>query len=362
MITLIKHPKRRAGLTVALVISLVAHAVWVGFVYVAPIFGLAMNLSGIEYVDEAYDRSILITFSKPLKYPSGYLGFSPPERVKSLEEIKEEEARRAKREAVKREAERRRREQERLARERAEAAQRKAEAQAAELAEAESKTEDKSQLEEQAKAEELAKTQATPTPRPDGYGSFGKINTAPIKDQVQRLYEAKKAGKLEIPDGKFKVGVTGSVNADGTLADYRVNVPSGIAEIDRAALAVLKAVSESRALGPLHQLNALTLVLEIDQVAQLVATGHTDKEQDAINITNLAQAALLVARFKKGDDATSMILLNNLKVTRTGARIQAVITVPRQLASDTLTKTMTKGQPPPSANAVPPEQREVEQD
>lgn len=350
MITLIKHPKRSVGLMVALGLSLVAHIVLAGFVYVAPIFGLAMNLSGIEYVDEAYDRTILITFSKPLKYPSGYIGFSPPEQVKSLEEIKKEEARRAKREAVKREAERRRREQARLARERAEVAQREAAAQATELAKAESKIKDKTKPAAQTKAEELTKAPIKPTPRPDGYGNFGKINTAPIKDQVQRLYEAKKAGKLEIPDGKFRVGVTGSVNADGTLADYRVNVPSGIAEIDRAALAVLKAVSESRALGPLHQLNSLNLVLEIDQTAQLIATGYTTNEQDAVNITNLAQAALLVARFKKGDDATSMILLNNLKVTRTGARIQAVITVPRQLASDTLTKTMTKGQPPPPSN------------
>lgn len=366
MITLIKHPKRRIGLTVALALSLVAHTIFVGFVYVAPIFGLAMSLSGIEYVDEDYDRTILITFSKPLKYPPGYIGFSAPEKVKSLEEIKKEEARRAKREAERRAAAKReteRRQQQRLARVRAEAAQRESEekAQAEQLAQAEAKAKSAEQNKAlPTKSEELA--QATPTPRPDGYGNFGKINTAPIKDQVQRLYEAKKAGKLEIPDGKFKVGVTGSVNADGTLADYRVNVPSGIAEIDRAALAVLKAVSESRALGPLHQLNSLTLVLEIDQVAQLIATGHTDSEQDAINITNLAQAALLVARFKKGDDTTSMILLNNLKVTRTGQRIQAVITVPRQLASDTLTKTMTKGQPSPPANAVPPEQREVEQE
>lgn len=349
MITLIKHPKRRVGLTVALSLSLVAHIVLAGFVYVAPIFGLAMNLSGIEYVDEAYDRTILITFSKPLKYPSGYIGFSPPQKVKSLEEIQKEEARRAKREAIKRAAELRRREQARLARERAaQVAQREAAAQATESAQAEAKIEDKTKPAEQNKAEELAKAPITPTPRPDGYGNFGKINTAPIKDQVQRLYEAKKAGKLEIPDGKFRVGVTGSVNADGTLADYRVNLPSGIAEIDRAALAVLKAVSESRALGPLHQLNELNLVLEIDQTAQLIATGYTANEQDAVNITNLAQAALLVARFKKGDDATSMILLNNLKVTRTGSRIQAVITVPRQLASDTLSKTMDKGQPPPS--------------
>jgi hypothetical protein len=121
MITLIKHPRRSTGLMVALTLSLVAHVVITGVAYLAPIFGLAMNLSGIEYVDEDYDRTILITFSKPLKYPAGYIGFTPPEKLKSLEEIKKEEERRAKREAANREAERRRRERERLTRERAEA-------------------------------------------------------------------------------------------------------------------------------------------------------------------------------------------------------------------------------------------------
>lgn len=337
---------------VALVFSLVVHAIWVVVVYVAPIISLAWGLSGIEYVEEDYDRTILITFSKPLKYPSGYLGFSAPEKVKSLEEIKKEEARRAQREAAQREAERRARA--RLARERAEAAQREVEekARAAALAKAAEKAKageaDQTKTAEQTKAEELAKTQATPTPRPDGYGSFGKINTAPIKDQVQRLYEAKKEGKLAIPDGKFRVGVMGSVNADGTLSGYRVNLPSGIAEIDRAAMAVLAAVSASRALGPLHQLNSLTMVLDIDQSAQLIVTGHTDNEQDAINITTLAQGALLLARVKKGSDQAAMLMLNNLKVTRTGTRIQAVISIPRQTASEALAKTMEK--PPPPSN------------
>jgi hypothetical protein len=35
-------------------------------------------------------------------------------------------------------------------------------------------------------------------------------------------------------------------------------------------------------------------------------------------------------------------MLNNLKVNRTGTRIQAVITVPKEMAKDTLAKTMGK--------------------
>lgn len=330
MISLIEYPKRRIGLTVAVVFSVVIHLVGIFIVRTAPVFQLALSLRELEFVDEDYDRAILITFSKKLNYPSGYMGFRPPEKTKSLEEVKKEQERHDKLEAV-----RRKREQERLEKERREQE---------ELAKREA--EEKAKADEVAKAEELAKAEANPapTPKPDGYGAFGKINTAPIKDQVQRLYDAKQEGKLVLPEGKLKVGVTGNVNADGTLGDYRISISSGIPEIDEAALAILAAVSASKALGPLHQLTSLSMVLDIDQSAQLIVTGFTDKEEDAINITNLAQAALLVARFKKASDQGAMVMLNNLKVTRTGQRIQAVISMPREKATETLSKTMNKGQ------------------
>jgi hypothetical protein len=278
---------------------------------------MALGLSEIEYVEEEYNRAILIDFSKRLSYPPGYLGFRAPKKTLSPDEMKKEEERRRRLE------ERRRRERE-LAEKRA--------------------AEERAKAEEKAKADEIAKAEAkpTPTPRPDGYGSFGKINTAPIKDQIQRLYQAKKDGKLIIPDGKFKVGVTGSVNPDGTLADYRVHIQSGIQSIDDSAMAILAAVSESRALGPLSQLTSITMVLDIDQNARLIVTGFTSNETDAINIVNLAQAALLVARFKKNDDQAAMVMLNNLKVSRTGTRIEAIISVPKEMAKETLAKTMDK--------------------
>ncbi len=298
----------------AVLASVAAHLFVMATVRVAPIISLAIGLTDIEYVEEDYNRAILIDFSKKLQYPLGYLGFRAPGKTKSLDELKKEDERRRRLEA-----ERRKRELE-------EAAKREAE--------------------ERAKAEALSKAEPAPkpAPKPDGYGNFGKINTAPIKDQIQRLYQAKKDGKLAIPDGKFKVGVSGTVNADGTLSDYRVSIPSGIKEIDEAAMAILAAVSESRAVGPLHQLSSLSMVLDIDQSAQLIVTGFTGTESDAVNIVNLAQAALLIARFKKGSDPTAMVMLNNLKVFRTGNRVQAIINVPRQTASDTLARTMDKGQ------------------
>lgn len=329
MITIVRYPKRKKGLLIAAALSVVTHAVLYLVVYYAPIFGLAMQLRDLQFVEEDYNRGILITFTKQLKYPNGYIGFRAPEKTQSLEDQKKEQAKLSKREAERRrQEEARRREQEELA-------QREAEEKAAA---------------EKAKAEELAKAQQSETAQPDqpnnsdGYGAFGKINTAPIKDQVKRLYDANKEGKLSLPAGKMKIGVTGTVKPDGTLADYKITESSGIKEIDDAALAILAAVSESKAMGPLHQLTSLSLVLNIDQEAQLIVTGFTANEEDARNITNLAQAALLVARLKKTNDPGAMLMLNNLKVRREGQRIQAIISMPREKAQESLTKTMAKGQ------------------
>lgn len=333
MISLIQHPSRKRALILAAALSLIVHLVGVIVVRTAPIFSLAMQMRQLEFVEEDFNRAILIDFSQRLRYPPGYLGFRPPEKTLSLEEMKKEQERRARREAAR---------QARLKRE-AEARRRAAEAEAARLAEEQEKT--RAEQAAQDLAQSAAKPDSTPkpTPHPDGYGRFGKINTAPIKEQVQRLYEAKKAGKLTLPEGQLRVGIEGSIAEDGTIARYRISVPSGIPEIDEAAKAILDAVSASRALGVLHTLTSLSMVLEIDQRAELRVVGFTDTEAEAKEIVDLAQAALLLARFKKSGDAAAMVMLNNLRVTRAGARIQATISVPRQMASDTLANTMEKG-------------------
>jgi hypothetical protein len=318
MITHIKYPSRVKGLMIAVLFSVLAHAAILLAIRVAPIVSIAMGFSGIEWVDDPkYNKTVIIDISKWMKYPPGYLGFRPPQKTKSLDDIKKEKER------IRRLEERRKRERE-LAEKR--------------------KAEEKAKADEKARAEMAnAEPKPTPTPRPDsGYGSFGKINTAPIKDQIQRLYQAKKDGKLRIPDGKFKVGVSGTINPDGTLADYHVHIPSGIPEIDDSAMAILAAVSESRALGPLSKLTSITMVLDIDQEARLTVIGFTSTETDASNLHNLADIAVFAAKRKKGDDPTAMVMLNNLDIKHAGNRIQAVIKVPKEMAKETLSKSMDK--------------------
>lgn len=328
MITLIKHPSRNRAILATLCLSLFLHFAGVVVIKYVPLFRLVYSLQGIEFVEEDFDKRILVTFTKRLSYPLGYAGFRPSKKQLTPEEIKRLEARRqalaAKREA----AERKQQEQE------AKEAAKEAEAAAKRAAKANGQT--------------VAQANATPTPAPtpksEYPGGFGKINTAPIKAQVQRLYDAKQEGKLVLPEGKLRVGVSGSIRSDGTLANYKLIIPSGLPEIDKAALAILDAVSESRALGPLHEITSLSMILSVDERAELSVVGFTANEQAAANIVNLANAAILFARIKKADEPAAMLMINNLKVSRTGQRVQAVISVPRQKASDSLAQTMTKGQ------------------
>jgi hypothetical protein len=323
MITLVEYPKRSRKLMLALLFSILLHVVIYNATIYASLIGIVVGLSDVSFVDEEYDKAILINFSKRFTYPPGYIGFRPPEKTRSLDEIKKEEERRARREAAQR-----KREQERLAREKAEA---------------EREEEERAKAE----AEAIAKANPAPTPAPPkngGYGGFGKINTAPIKDQIQQLYNAKKAGKLVIPEGRLKVGVAGSIKADGTLSDYRVIISSGIKEVDDSALAILDAVSASRALGPLQHLTSLSMVLDVNDVAQLSVVGFTSTAKEAQDIVSLAKTALYIARLKKADDPAVSVMLKNLKVEHDGNRVHAVISVPRQTAAETLTKSMDKGQ------------------
>ncbi|MBI3427150.1 MAG: hypothetical protein HY011_29830 [Acidobacteria bacterium] len=326
MITLIQHPSRKRALLATLCFSLFLHFIGTLAVKYLPLFRLVYSLHGIEFVEQDFDKRILVTFTKRLSYPPGYSGFRPSKKQLTPEEIKRLEARRQAL-AAQREAAARRRQEEEA----------KEAAKEAELA---------AKREAEAKAQTIAQASATPTPSPtpksEYPGGFGKINTSPIKAQVQRLYDAKQEGKLVLPEGKLRVGVTGTIRADGTLANYKLIIPSGLPEIDKAALAILDAVSESRALGPLHEITSLSMILSVDERAELSVVGFTANEQAAANIVNLANAALLYARIKKADEPAAMLMINHLKVSRTGQRVQALISMPRQKASDSLAQTMAK--------------------
>lgn len=298
--------------------SLIVHAIGYTVFRFAPVAELAIGIGQYRFVDESYNRAILIDLKKPLRYPGGYIGFSAPTKTLDLEKIKEEEK---KRQQALAEAKRR-----------AEEAERKR----TELAK--KQTADANTI---AKKTEPDPT-PTPSPKPTPSG-FKPINTRPIREQMQRLYDLKQEGKLVFNESNLKVGVTGEIKHDGSIANAKVFIPSGNPQIDRAALSIVEAVSEAKALGPLSQLSSLSMVLTIDeQRAQLVTVGFAPSAETAGALRVLAKLFLDNGKRIKAADPASMIFLDNIQLTQTSNRITATISVPRQVAKDTLSKTMAK--------------------
>jgi hypothetical protein len=290
--------------------SVALHLLAVTGLWLWPYFAIAANLRKIAVVDEDYNTAILIDFSnRKLKYPPGYIGFPAPSAVPDP----------AKAEAERRRLEEARRKR-RLEREKREAAGRQSE----------------TAKSEQERPAQVAK--AAPTPAP-----FGRINTRPIKEQIQRLYEAKKAGQLVFNENKLKIGVAGRINPDGSLSDYKVIIPSGNPDVDRAALAILAAVSESHALGPLYMLSSISLILEINERAELRAVGFAPSEEMAAQLAQAATLMVLAAKMRN-EDPSARDLIGNIKVSHTGQRVQAIVSMPRQVAADSLARTMEKPQ------------------
>lgn len=311
MISLIKYPKRWKALLATVVVSIIIHILVGVGAQVAPYVRLVVGLRGIEFEDEDYNIAALDPYKidKPLRYPANYPGFKVAKKTLSEEELK------------KKLEELKRKEEARLKKE--EAARKKREAEEKLLAEQKTNEE----------KVEKAKTDK-------GYAGFGKINTRPIRDQIQNLYESYKKGNLTIPNEKFRIVITGKVNPDGSLSDYKVTHSSGIPDIDKGALGLLASISESRAMGPLSTMTSLTLIFNVDKDAELTIVGFAENEEEAGKIATLADAAIFVGKIKKSNDPAAMVMLNNLKVRRSGQRVEAVITVPVRTAKETLNKSL----------------------
>ena len=308
---------RRVG--VGLLVSAAVHLVGYAVLTIVPVARLAWGFQDIKFTDAAYNRAILLDLSAPLKYPGNYPGFAPPVKTVDLAKLKTIEAQRQKslEAARKKEADRVKREAER-------------------------------EVARRAKTEELAKNNVVkpeepkpqPTPAPT---TFKPINTRPIRDQIQRLYELQQDGKLVFDTNRLRVGVSGDVQADGSIKNEKVVIKSGNLQIDQAAIAIIEAVSESNALGPLARLTSLTMILEVnEQRVQLTATGFAKSPEEVSQLQFLAWSGLKLARNKKDRDTASTLLLNNIQVSQTGNRLQATITVPRQVAVETVAKTLSK--------------------
>jgi len=165
MISIVQYQKRRGGLILAATLSIVIHVMLAFGLRYAMTIRTALGLEGVEFVDADYNRAILIDFSRGFRYPTGFLGFVAPVRIRSLEEIRREDERRA-----------------RLERERRRLRSGSGTAEDG----------DSAAVSADAPAQSAGGDSQAGSPTSAGGaasgipGGFGRINTAPIRDQIQQ--------------------------------------------------------------------------------------------------------------------------------------------------------------------------------
>lgn len=251
----------------------------------------------------------------PLYYPAQMLPRrASPQNTMSLEEIREREEKRRE-EAARREREKA--ERERLAKEKA----------------------DKQKEAEIAKAEEAKEGEKAEPSSGEGSPSemkFGEINEAPIKDIVSRTYARYKEGKLDIPTMDFTVEAAFEIEKDGSLSKVRLIKRSGSEIIDREALAILHAISESHALSPIAHLTSNTIRFDLDsKTARLTITGFAPSAREASNQAGALNLLLYAARLtQQSKSPETAELLSLVKVKSDNKRIDAEMMVSRARASE----------------------------
>lgn len=252
----------------------------------------------------------------PLHYPPQMLPRrASPQNTMTLEEIRERDEKRRE-EAARREREKA--ERDRLAKEKADKQK-----EAAELAKAEENKEGE-------KAEPSSGEDAPSEIK------FGEINEAPIKDIVSRTYARYKEGKLDIPTTELTVEAGFEIEKDGSLSKVRLIKRSGSEIIDREALAILYAISESHALSPISHLTSNTIRFDLDsKTARLTITGFAPSAREASNQAGALNLLLYAARItQQSKSPETAELLSLVKVKSDNKRIDAEMMVSRARASE----------------------------
>jgi hypothetical protein len=262
-----------------------------------------------------------------LSYPPGMLHQPSAGPVKSLEDIRKDDAER------KRKAE--------IAKEEREKKAKEEEAKRAEEA--------KKQAEEAAKKEADAKAaEAKAAETKDKSKSFGEINIAPIRDIVSKLYNMYLSGDLTLADN-FKIMVSFKIDPDGSIPRSSIHVikSSESKVVDENALEILWQLGESHALGPLSSLSSNTIELDVNESATKlsITSFAATPEEAASEAQRISFMLKIVAYSQKTKNPAVAELLSHLTVKADNKRIDAIMTVPKARATEMMKSTFAKSDP-----------------
>lgn len=288
------------------VLSVILHFGFLGGLAYRSVQG---QFSGLEFVDveskHIYNVIMLDKYREKMSYPPGFFA---PAKTKTLEEI----------------ARLRKIQEEKLAR------LRKQREQAAKLAAEVAKKEQEEAERAKAEADQQAAQIAS--------GKFGRINVFPLREHVQNIWASHQKHELGINTTNIKISATFKIAPDGSIEEIRLTDPSPSAAVNDTAINLLRELGAQRALAPLSFLNSMTMTLEVSpSTATLTVAGVSPGEVGASSLAAQLNGMLLAAKLTQ-KNPTTVKLLQHVDVSLQGQVVSARITMPRDQATDLMTK------------------------
>jgi hypothetical protein len=128
----------------------------------------------------------------------------------------------------------------------------------------------------------------------------GGPNLVPLRSLLLQLYSKYDSGKVKVPE-VFSVAARFKIESDGSLSGMRLTKSSGAPDIDRDAIAVLRAISDSRILTPLSQLTSTSARLDVGKESvSFAASGLAANPAEAQRTAAMLKSLLALFRSSQG--------------------------------------------------------------
>lgn len=166
------------------------------------------------------------------------------------------------------------------------------------------------------------------------------INKKPLKDWLAKAKEAKDKNEFDV-NGPIEITIEADRGPDGTLINWQVVSKKGDPKLEPYVKDFVAALSDSRALSFLKDVNHIRLAVSLTETEVTVkVSSEVDSEARASQIAKGYSILLIGGRIaKKGQ--TEEVIYKNTKISTNGKAVEVNFTMPRKEATDILAKLAT---------------------
>jgi len=178
---------------------------------------------------------------------------------------------------------------------------------------------------------------------------FPTVNTKPFTDLLKQGQVMKDAGEIDL-EGILEMTVEADRQEDGRLANVEVTGAStSNPKLAQLAKDFIAALSDSKLLAALKNTRHLSMKLKVDdkEVAVRLTTAMSSADE-ATKMSNGYQGLLMLGAFsKKGKDEEA--IFKSVQIAAEAKEIVVTFNMPRKIAGDLTTKLMKKNEAAPSS-------------